>query len=580
MKKLSIALTVTTVLLFGACTSSQETKPVVEKKQTADPMAGYPAWVIDPSIEDGYGAVGSAKVGAAGMSFAKTEAIAAGRDELARQISVKVQNMFKSYTNSIGLGGKDGVEKVATNVSKQIANQTLKGSKVDNLWISTDKELFVQVIISTKDIIESTKKVVTESIAETTEDVALAEEIDNAYSEEKLEDAIKKEVVSEDSFAAYKANQLSEADKYAKELEESFANYKKVLDEEFKKYKQELEKSWKKPEVSTNTKWVEYSDSLDQRSTVDFEKQTVEIEVIVDEDASTEDINSKLKKGLYSTLMKDTESAYKDDKLSQNIDKEMKKADSSYKVEKVEKKPILTDLFIGAKNIYDKKDQLEVATLVKKTVAKLKPKERTAKQKGKKVVSISIDMPSDSMIKKAKDIKPQVEKYSKDEKIEPALIYAIVQSESSFNPMAKSYIPAYGLMQIVPKSAGKDATAKIHGKARLLSSSELYNSKKNIRYGSAYLNILYYRYLKAINNPESRYYCTIAAYNTGAGNVAKAFIGSTNINKAAVEINKMTPKQVYNTLMKKLPYDETKNYLKKVNSRKLSYDSAIQNGEL
>jgi membrane-bound lytic murein transglycosylase C len=580
MKKL-IALTVTAVLLFGACTGSQEkSEPVVEKKEAVNPMAGYPAWVIDPSIEDGYGAVGSSKIGAAGMSFARTEAIATGRDELARQLSVKVQNMFKSYTNSIGLGGKDGIEKVATNVSKQITNQTLKGTKVNNLWISPDKELFVQVIISTENIIESTKKIVTESVTETIENKVLAEEIDNSYSEEKLDEAIKKEVVSEDNFAAYKANQLAEADKFSEELEKSFANYKKVLDEEFNKFKQELAGTWKEPEVSSNTKWIEYSDSLDQRSTVDFEKQTIELEVIVDEDTDTKEVASKLKKGLFAVLMKDTETAYKDDQLSQNVDKAMKKADPEYKVEKVEKKPILTDLFVGAKDIFTKKDQLKVATLVKNTVDKIKPKERKAKQNGKKVVSISVDMPSDSLIKKAKQLKPTVNKYSNSEDIDPALVYAIIQSESSFNPMAKSYIPAYGLMQIVPKSAGKDATAKVHGKSRLLSSSELYNSKKNIRYGTAYLNILYYRYLKAIKNPESRYYCTVAAYNTGAGNIAKAFIGTTNISKAAVEINKLSPDQVYNTLLKKLPYDETKNYLKKVHTRKLSYEAAIQSGDL
>jgi membrane-bound lytic murein transglycosylase C len=580
MRRLSIALTAVAALTFVSCSDAQnKTEQVIEKKVT-NPMAGYPNWIVDPSIDDGYGAVGSARVGDAGMSFARTEAIAMGRDELSRQLSVKVQNMFKSYTNSIGVGGKDGVEKVATNVSKQITNQTLKGTKATNLWISPDKELFLHVVISTENIIESTKKVVKEVSSVSAENNELANEINEAYSEEKLEEAIKKEVVSEDSFAAYKQNQMDEAKQYATELEKSFSNYKKVLDEEFNKFKQEVSGTWEEPVVSSNTQWVEYSDKLDQRSTVDFEEQTIEVEVIVDEEASDADIASKLKKGLFALLMKDTQTAYEDDQISQNVDKAMKKADSSYKIDKIEKKPILTDLFIGVKDIYTKKDQLEVASLVKSTVDRIKPKEKKAKQKGKKVVSINVKMPSDSLIKKAKNLKPQVNKYSKSEDVEPALVYAIIQSESSFNPMAKSYIPAYGLMQIVPKSAGKDATAKVHGKARLLSSSELYDYKKNIKYGTAYLNILYYRYLKGITNPESRYYCTVAAYNTGAGNVSKAFIGTTNIYKAYDEINKLTPKQVYNTLLKNLPYDETKNYLKKVHTRKLSYEAAIQNGEL
>jgi len=71
-------------------------------------------------------------------------------------------------------------------------------------------------------------------------------------------------------------------------------------------------------------------------------------------------------------------------------------------------------------------------------------------------------------------------------------------------------------------------------------------------------------------------YCTIAAYNTGAGNVAKTFIGNRNINKAAITINKLTPKQVYTKLMSNLPYNETKKYLKKVNDRVAAYNKLLE----
>ncbi len=145
------------------------------------------------------------------------------------------------------------------------------------------------------------------------------------------------------------------------------------------------------------------------------------------------------------------------------------------------------------------------------------------------------------------------------------MIFALIEAESAFNPLAKSHIPAYGLMQIVPQSAGQDASALIHGKATLLSPSYLYNSKKNIEMGVAYIYILYYRYLKSIDDPVSRLYCTIAAYNTGAGNVAKAFTSGRNIKKAAKTINQMSSDDVYHHLIKHLPYAETRNYLKKVN---------------
>jgi membrane-bound lytic murein transglycosylase C len=71
-------------------------------------------------------------------------------------------------------------------------------------------------------------------------------------------------------------------------------------------------------------------------------------------------------------------------------------------------------------------------------------------------------------------------------------------------------------------------------------------------------------------------YCAICAYNTGAGNVAKVFVGSTNINKASSLINKMSPNEVYRNLLTKLPYLETRKYLKKVNDRRLKYASMLK----
>jgi membrane-bound lytic murein transglycosylase C len=62
----------------------------------------------------------------------------------------------------------------------------------------------------------------------------------------------------------------------------------------------------------------------------------------------------------------------------------------------------------------------------------------------------------------------------------------------------------------------------------------------------------------------------IAAYNTGSGNVAKAF-GEKSVSSAVKKINSMSSEQVYQHLIKNLPYKETRNYLKKVNDRMKTY---------
>jgi ABC-type sulfate transport system substrate-binding protein len=86
-------------------------------------------------MEGGLTGLGAAKIGAAGLQFARTEAIANARDEMARTLSIKVKNMFKNFTQVTGVGDAETVDKVSANVSKQVANQTLEGSRAKNVWL-------------------------------------------------------------------------------------------------------------------------------------------------------------------------------------------------------------------------------------------------------------------------------------------------------------------------------------------------------------------------------------------------------------------------------------------------------------
>lgn len=197
--------------------------------------------------------------------------------------------------------------------------------------------------------------------------------------------------------------------------------------------------------------------------------------------------------------------------------------------------------------------------------------EQTGSANSKPVTTITIKLPNDATYKRSKTYAKEVTQRAKENKLDPSLVYAVMHTESAFNPMARSPIPAFGLMQIVPGSAGKDVTQQWYGKAKLLQPKELFNAQTNIHAGTTYLNILYYRYLKGVTNPESRKYCVIAAYNTGAGNVSEAFIGSKRIRDAFPVINKLTPEQVYQTLVTQLPYDETRHYLQRVTKRQAVY---------
>ncbi|WP_197468011.1 murein transglycosylase domain-containing protein [Neptuniibacter marinus] len=161
-----------------------------------------------------------------------------------------------------------------------------------------------------------------------------------------------------------------------------------------------------------------------------------------------------------------------------------------------------------------------------------------------------------------------VERYAAKYQLAPALVYAIIETESNFNPYAVSWVPAYGLMQIVPTTAGRDAFEEIHGYAGTPSAPYLFNIENNIRMGCAYLHILKNRYLAKVRHPISKEYCVIAAYNGGAGNVLRSF--SSQREEAFRVINTASSDNVWSILGKKMP-KESQRYLVKVTEAKKRY---------
>jgi len=165
----------------------------------------------------------------------------------------------------------------------------------------------------------------------------------------------------------------------------------------------------------------------------------------------------------------------------------------------------------------------------------------------------------------------EVKKFSKKYDVAISVILAIIETESSYNPRAISRVPAFGLMQLVPKTAGIDAHNYVHGKKKLLSPDYLFDETNNLQLGTAYFKLLKSRYLRKIDDPKSRFYCAVSSYNTGVGNLAKTFTGKKNLSKAAKVINTMTADEVYQFLLENLPAEETRNYLKKIVNRRTKY---------
>jgi membrane-bound lytic murein transglycosylase C len=378
-------------------------------------------------------------------------------------------------------------------------------------------------------------------------------------------------------FASYK-DELVQFEKFKKEYNQEFLNYKKkeeqefreykrITFEEFNKYKKEVSKFWPDKKIGSKKVWVEYSNNFKIRKVIDFNRGEVKISVI---DNNSKNATKKLVSSLKDLLLEDKQTAYKRDKLSHMIENRLKTL-RDVKTANVDKEKILTPIFFDKKPTYN---QFEKKV---KEIIKNSKKEIKINSHNQKVYTIKFTLPSNYALKKSKEYKRKVFFYAQKRDLSPEIIFAIVHTESSFNPLARSPIPAYGLMQIVPLTAGKDATRFLYKRPILLAPSYLYNTDNNLNIGSAYFYLLYYKYLQYVKNHKSRLYCAICAYNGGIGRVFRAFSGNTHIKESSEIINRMSSDEVYNVLITKMP-DETKNYLKKVLKRIKEYHNALKGG--
>ncbi|GAA0819700.1 membrane-bound lytic murein transglycosylase MltC [Colwellia asteriadis] len=323
----------------------------------------------------------------------------------------------------------------------------------------------------------------------------------------------------------------------------------KNLDRTIKNLKSIAEKIWGKnnSQVASNKKYVKYTDGYQSKAQVNFDTGTIKIETI-----ATKSPLFHLKDAIITTLL-----------TSEN--------------------PANTDIFSDREPIIQGKPYLygQVLDQDKKAIAYQWRASRFAdyllntQLKKQKIGKHNVHFVEISMVKSHSKLRQH--KYASyvlaaanRYQIKPELIYAIIETESSFNPFAVSHANAYGLMQVIPSTAGKDVYQRIFKKSGTPSKQTLFNPQDNINIGTAYLHILQQQYLNKINNSQSRHYSVISAYNGGAGNVFKTF--SSTRSYAPSVINKLSPQQVYQKLTKQHPKSESRRYLYKVVSAEKRYN--------
>ncbi|WP_434361892.1 membrane-bound lytic murein transglycosylase MltC [Parasalinivibrio latis] len=179
-----------------------------------------------------------------------------------------------------------------------------------------------------------------------------------------------------------------------------------------------------------------------------------------------------------------------------------------------------------------------------------------------KAYYVQIDMVKDHLAQREYQYAHLVRDAAHRYNLSEDLIYAIIKTESSFNPYAVSHAGAYGLMQVIPKTAGADVFNLVKNQPGIPTKEYLFDPANNIDTGAAYLHILKTRYLRDVKNPSSRHFSMISAYNGGTGGVLATF--DTDRKFAMEKLNRLNSRQVYDALTTKHPKDEARRYLQKV----------------
>jgi membrane-bound lytic murein transglycosylase C len=325
-----------------------------------------------------------------------------------------------------------------------------------------------------------------------------------------------------------------------------FYQHQKEMDDQWNQLASDTKKGWsnlqKTAEAnwavfvkSTQKEWVNYDRSMQTRSRVDFENGKIEIETVLPQDGA----------GAIEQAA---------DRIADSV--KIMLGDNN-----------TTGQTILQNQIKDKSghpvDSTTVSSYVKNElifrIAKDSYPYITKNGSRKSRYFVSIKMVPNHIDIRARQYLPIVETNAKRFNLDPKLILAIIHTESYFNPLAISHAGAIGLMQIIPKYAGREAYTYLYGQDWTIKADYLYSPGVNIELGSAYLHLLMNNYFGFLVDDEKRLFVSICAYNWGPTSITKKIMnkyGATDMDAAAL----------YALLRKKTP-KETQDYLKKVTER-------------
>jgi membrane-bound lytic murein transglycosylase C len=332
-----------------------------------------------------------------------------------------------------------------------------------------------------------------------------------------------------------------------KDLETNLQVLKRKFAEAVAQLRSNVQKRWGQNDakVADRTTYVKYTQGYKARVVTDFDHGSLTVETLDENDPQ-----GSLKTAIVSALLTSNDPASVDLFTDKDV-----AVDAA-------RKPYLYGLVHDnlGKPIRTRQQAEKFAQYLVTEKMRTRPVE--SEQGGKTARFVKLEMVKNFEIKGAEHYRAAVDRYAAQYHVSPTLVLAIMRTESNFNPFAVSGAPAYGLMQLVPTSGGREALKRVRGVDQTPTPEYLLDPDHNIELGAAYLGELGENEFRGVDRQDSRDYCVIAAYNTGARNVTRIF--AADKHQALSNINGMEPPALYDQLRTKLPFEETRQYVVRV----------------
>lgn len=219
-------------------------------------------------------------------------------------------------------------------------------------------------------------------------------------------------------------------DELSEQQDQNFQDYINRQDAKYKAWVARIEAKWNSFEDSDKKTWVDYSDDLDGKNRVDYDNGTLSIQVI--QPADDPDAQKKARLQALNQFQK----LFTPNPATGQV-------------------PLKNQIAFDDNGGQPVSSQNAGSFFNQKLGGQFKPVGTFMSNDGIRRIKYRVDVPfvQNHVVRRAQEFLPLVVKNCERFRLNPRLVLALIYTESAFNPMAKSYADAYGLMQLIPRYA-------------------------------------------------------------------------------------------------------------------------------